>query len=60
MALRGNLGGLGLGGLGWAGLVGPCSPVMRHNWAKTRLELCLITSHVCLFVMEGLCPCLWK
>ena len=37
--------------LGWAGLVGHCSLVMRHNWAKTRLELCLISSHVCLFVM---------
>ena len=46
----------GRAGLWWVGLVGPCSPVMQHNWAKTRLKLCLISSHVCflfvcLFVM---------
>ena len=38
----------GLAGLGWAGLVGFCSPVMQHNWVKTSLVLCLISSHVCL------------
>ena len=45
----------GRAGLGWAGLVGPCSLVMRHNWAKTRLVLRLISSYVCLFV----CFLLW-
>ena len=54
--------------LGWAGLVGPCSLVMRHNWAKPRLALRLISSYVCFFVClllglvsskEDLCPC-WR
>ena len=61
----------GRAGLGWAGLVGPCSLVMRHNWAKTRLVLRLISSYVCLFVCffvmgfslwpskKGLWPC-WQ
>ena len=41
----------GRAGLGCAGLDRPYSPVMRYNWAKTRLEFRLIISHICLFVM---------